>query len=528
MKKYYFLPLLIAFVLQANAQVNFSEHIAPIIYENCTTCHRPGEIGPMPLTNYDEVKNWASMIQYVTEINYMPPWKADTEFSNFIGERTLTDDQKQMITDWVTAGSPQGDPSLEPQLPDFPTGSQVGVPDLVLSFAENFEHYGGNQDEYRNFVLPTGLTENKDVDAIEIRPGNAAIVHHALFTYDVSGQARILDAQDSKYGYDGFGGFGVDAVFDKQFPAYTPGQKPRRYPQQMGQLLPAGADLLVQMHYAPTPFPEYDSSTINIFFKDEPVERYVQNYVMLPFGNVLTNGPFVIPPNGTKTFHGVYRAPTDISLVSIFPHMHLLGKDWKVYAVSPNKADTINLVSIDDWDFNWQGNYNFKKFMVVKRNWEIHAYATYDNTASNPLNPNNPPAWMGWGENTTDEMFYLAVAYVNYQDGDENVVLEDVTTSTEDGPELVYPETKLYPIYPNPTDGNIRIGYQLASSGYTTLNLMDSQGKLIRKLIDNQFIALGNHSIDVNMNEFPQGIYYVNLNGKDFNITEGVSLIKRN
>jgi len=526
MKKIYLPLLFVLLSLQLQAQVNYSKDIAPIIYENCTTCHRPGEIGPMPLTNYDEVKNWGSMIQYVTEINYMPPWKADTKFSSFIGERTLTDAQKQMITDWVAAGSPQGDPNDEPLLPDFPTGSQIGTPDLVLSFAESYEHYGGNEDEYRVFVLPTGLTEDKDLDAIEIRPGNPAIVHHALFTYDTSGEAQNLDAQDQQYGYNGFGGFGINSVFDKQFPGYVPGQKPRRFPQGLAQKLPAGSDLLVQMHYAPIPFPENDSSTINIFFKDEPVQRYVQNYVMLPFGSVLTNGPFFIFPNTVKTFHGVYRTPIDVSIMAISPHMHLLGKDWNVYAVSPDKSDTLNLISIKDWDFNWQGTYNFKKFQVVKRNWEIHAYATYDNTSDNPLNPNNPPQLMSWGEKTTDEMFYLPISYVNYLPGDENIVFEDETTSVDGSVELVYPKNKLYPIYPNPSNGQITIGYQLARQGVISLSLVDQTGKLIQEMVNQQQQSAGNHQLSVDIEGIPSGVYYVNLKGQDFTVSEAVQLMR--
>ncbi len=525
MKKILLLPILFLFFLSTEAQVNYSEHIAPIIYNNCTTCHRDGEIGPMPFTNYDEVKNWASMVQYVTEIKYMPPWKANPKFSNFIGERTLTDDEINLITEWVANGSPQGDPSLEPPLPDFPTGSQVGTPDLVLSFSEAFQHNGNNEDEYRIFVLPTGLTEDKDIDAIELRAGNPKIVHHALFTYDNSGEAQQLDSNDPDYGYDGFGGFGIDGVFDKQFPGYVPGQKPRRFPQGLGQKLPANSDLLIQMHYAPVPIAQTDSSSVNIFFKNEPVERYVQNYVMLPFASTLTNGPFVIFPNAVKTFHGVYKVPFKASLISISPHMHLLGRDWTVYSISPS-GDTTNLINIEDWDFNWQGNYNFKKFIVVEAGSEIHAYATYDNTSNNPLNPNDPPELVSWGEKTTDEMYYLPFSYVPYRSGDENIVFDDGTTSVDGEIELIHPENKLYPIYPNPSGGEITIGFLLAKADHITVNLVDISGKILKQIISNQWHTAGTHQMEVQAGNLPTGTYFINVIGSQFSKSETFNITR--
>ncbi|MEM1323536.1 MAG: T9SS type A sorting domain-containing protein [Bacteroidota bacterium] len=525
MKKVYLLLLFTAALSPLVAQVNFSEHIAPIIYKNCTTCHRGGEVGPMPFTNYEEVKNWASMIQYVTEIRYMPPWKPDTEYSSFQGERSLSQQEIDLITEWVSNGSPQGDPSLEPPLPDFPAGSQVGTPDLVLSFSQAYEHQGGNQDNYRVFVLPTGLTEDKALDAIELRPGNSKIVHHALFAYDTSGEGRQLDAQDAEYGYDGFGGFGVDGSFENQFPGYVPGQKARRYPAGLGQMLPANSDLLIQMHYAPIPFPETDSSSVNIFFKKEPVQRYVQNYIMLPFDNILTNGPFVIYPGVKKTFHGVFTIPFDISVISLFPHMHLLGKDWEVYSVSPT-GDTTNLISIPDWDFNWQGTYNFKRFIILEAGSKLHAYATYDNTADNPLNPNDPPQFVTWGERTTDEMFYLPISYVPYQAGDEDVVFDDEVTSTDGGTALVFPENKFYPVYPNPTSENITVGFQLAQPNLITINLFDTKGTLLRQIASSQWYGAGTHQLNMNLPDLATGTYYINIRGDRLNMSEAFNVTR--
>lgn len=181
----------------SQAQVTYSEHIAPIIYNNCTSCHRQGEIGPMSFTNYNEVVAWAGMIQYTTEIRYMPPWQPDKTYSSFIGEKGLTDAEIQLIKDWVNAGVPQGDPALEPPLPVFPSGSQLGTPDLVLEMSESYFIEGNNTDDYRVFVLPTGLTQDKEIAAVEFRPGNSRAVHHALMAYEVNGAAAAQDAQTS-------------------------------------------------------------------------------------------------------------------------------------------------------------------------------------------------------------------------------------------------------------------------------------------------------------------------------------------
>jgi hypothetical protein len=523
---YIFFTFLLFPTFQVSAQdVNYSEHIAPIIYNNCTTCHREGEIGPMPFTNYEEVSAWGAMIEYVTDIRYMPPWHADPAYSRFLDERFLEAEEIQQIKDWVAAGMPQGDPQLEPALPQFPEGSQVGEPDLVLSFAESYTHYGGNQDEYRIFVLPTGLTEDKDVATVELRPGNPRIVHHALFTYDDSGTAQINDAAEPGYGYDGFGGFGVTGVFDKQFPGYVPGQKPRKYPEGTGQLLPAGSDLLIQMHYAPVPFPEEDSSTVNIFFTDAPVERYVQQQVMLPFGNVLIDGPFVIPPNQVKSFHGVVNVSQKVSLIGVSPHMHLLGTGWEVYSVAPN-GDTTNLISIPEWDFNWQGMYNFREFKVIEPGSQVHAIATYDNTTGNPLNPNNPPDWVSWGEGTTDEMFYLPFFFVPYQEGDEDVVFEDEVTAVDGSVVLKFPEDRFYPVYPNPAAEEIVIGFSLAQRDRVTLDLLDMSGKVVQPMISPANFLAGPHKVTANLSDFPDGVYLLRLQTDRFQETQQIKVVR--
>lgn len=493
------------------------------------SCHRDGEIAPMPLTTYAEVRDWSEMIKYVTEIRYMPPWKPNPNYSKFLGENYLTDEEIDLIAKWVADGAPQGDPMLEPTPPYFPDGSQLGEPDLVLSFAQAFEHRGGNRDDYRVFVLPTNLTEDREIAAIELRPGNKRIVHHALFSYDLTGRARQLDASDSRYGYDGFGGFGVtnNPIDQAMLPGYVPGQTPRFYPLGVGQRLPAGADLLVQMHYAPVPNAQSDSSTVNIFFKEEEVERHVETMFFVPLPGILTNGPFYLPPNQTKTFICERLIPQKVSLISITPHMHLLGRKWEVYALPPNSNDTIPLIKIDDWDFNWQGTFHFDRFVVLERGTLIRAIATYDNTVDNPYNPNYPPRPVTWGERTTDEMLFLPIDYVFYEEGDEDIVFqEDKATSTEPVFEQRLLRNTFQNIFPNPATDNVTIDFSLVKGSPVQIEIRDLQGKVVQNINEKVIYPIGEHSIQFPLQRLTNGVYVVVLIGEDFKLSRQFNVVK--
>ncbi len=503
------------FALILSAQPNYAEDIAPIIYDNCTTCHRDGEIGPMSLTNYDEVAAWAGMIQYVTEIKYMPPWPPDQKYSSFIGERGLSDDEIQLLKDWVAAGTPQGDPNLEPELPDFPTGSQLGTPDLVLEMAESHFIEGDLEDDYRVFVLPTGLTEDIEIAAVEFRPGNRRAVHHALMGYETAGAAAALDAQTPEYGYESFGDFGVPT--EDRFTGYTPGIQTVKLDHGIGQMLPAGSDLLIQVHYAPLPTDEYDQSSVNIFYKKEPLTRPLKGSAILPLFLPGGWGSFVIPANEVKTFHGTRFIQNDISLVSVYPHCHLLGKSWEIYATTPT-GDTVNIIKIEDWDFNWQGAYTFDKLKKIPAGSNIHFIATYDNTVDNPFNPSNPPIDVAWGEKTTDEMYLAGYRFVDYQPGDEDIQLGTQIVSTEEN--FLTTANKLYPPYPNPSANEVMLGFALSKSQNISIQIYDLKGQVVKSLKENTFLPAGLHREKFELKEISSGQYFIQLDGADFQLSK--------
>ena len=237
--------------LSGQAQT-FHEDIAPIIYDNCTSCHRVGEIGPMQFTTYDEVSSQGSFIEYVINSGIMPPWTPDHNYQEFLGERYLTEDEIALFSDWVAGGMPEGNPANNPGLPEFPDGSQIGEPDLVLEMTEPYVHTGDGTEQYQVFVLPTGLTEEKEVRAVEIRPGNSNIAHHGLVGYTSNqnsiNQAIALDDATEDPGYENFGSYGV-IVEDDLFGGWAPGIEALSFPETIGKKMAPDSYLLLQMHY---------------------------------------------------------------------------------------------------------------------------------------------------------------------------------------------------------------------------------------------------------------------------------------
>ena len=535
---FYFLTLTLC---SQGQEINFSEHIAPIIYNNCTSCHRPGEVAPIPFTNYQQVSSWATTIKHVTQSKYMPPWPPDRNFSHFVGERVLTEEEINIIADWADAGAPQGDPKKEPAIPQFSSGSQIGIPDLVLKMAESYHVEGNNQDDYRVFVIPTGFTEDKEIASIEFRPDNNRAVHHVLFAYDDTGTAARLDANSPNvYGYESFGDFGIDEATYLAW-TYTPGNAPVIFPRGIGQTIPAGADLLIQVHYAPLPTDEVDQSSINIFFKNEedPIAREVSLGEVYPL--LIPGGfqNFVIPANEKATFvaNGVIEEDDwtftdfatfedDISLISVLPHSHFLGESYKIFAITP-QGDTLNIIQIKDWDFNWQGAYTLDRMLKIPAGSRLVTIASYDNTIDNPNNPSNPPINVRWGEGTEDEMLVVFLYYVSYQPGDENVELgnQSITVSTtsssisQKGDQLLSPT-------PNPNNGNFILPFNLIQPGLFSFELFNSYGQKVQTISSKRLWPAGQHQLDVNLKELPNGVYWVKMDGDEFSLTQNLLLFK--
>ena len=415
--------LILYFLLGFVYALNFSEDISPIIYNNCTTCHRPNEIGAfLPFENYQDVYNNRGLIAYVIAGDddtrhgnpIMPPWPPDREYSTLLNERYLEDDEIQLVLDWVDQGAEQGDPNLEYPIPDYPDGSNLGEADLIFEMEESHFVEGNYEDDYRCFVFSLDNQEDIQMSAIEFRPGNREAVHHAIITYIPHGDADHLENEDNEYGYECYGGFGLTTTTDL-IGGYAPGLSSVEYPQNIGRTIPANSDIIVQVHYAPLLTDQEDRSSINIFFKDEPIEREVNQ-------TIFSYWAFALPPNQETTVTRTLPVSESVSMVNILPHCHLLGKSWEIYATT-SQGDTIPIIKIPDWDFDWQSFYYPEFLLKIPGGSTITATCIYDNTTNNPDNPNNPPQWVFPGDGTHDEMFFIPIEFLDYQEGDEDIYL---------------------------------------------------------------------------------------------------------
>lgn len=429
------------------ATITWSEHIAPLVYKNCTPCHRPGQSGSFDLLSYSDAVKKAKLIRFVTKSGYMPPWPADATYSHFLGERTLAPTEIEMIKTWVDNGSPRGDSLKEPRMPEFYEGSYFGKPDLVIRPQQAVQVKGNGTDVFLIMKYPYRIDRDTLVDFVEFVPGQRKLVHHVnghLVSYDAnrkfnyfSGKSLHSDTKaqlmqvyrDMQLPY-------TDRL-QPEFPTltpntvyYLPGYIPPAYPKEIGgyRLKKNGLFLLNNIHYGPAGQDVEDSSYINVFFRKTPVERPVIESQLGTFGISKIEPEFVIPPNEIKTFHTETTLPKAISLLSVNPHMHLTGKVFWAFALKSN-GDTIPLIRIKKWDFRWQYYYTFKHPVVLEAGTTIKVFGTYDNTSSNPNNPFHPPRVITQGNGvesmkTTEEMFQFIFTYVPYKVGDEKIDLE--------------------------------------------------------------------------------------------------------
>lgn len=398
-------------VAVAKPTVTYTRDIAPIMQASCQGCHRPGEVGPFSLLTYDDAKAWAGLIKDYTHRRAMPPWKPAEGFGEFQDVRRLSDAQIRTIARWVDEGAPKGDPNDMPPPRKFADGWMLGTPDLVLDAGEPYEVAAEGPDVYRNFILPHTPEKDQWVRAVEVRPDQRAVVHHVIVYVDPRGKSLALDEKDPGPGYSSSGG-GV-GFFPAQFlGGWAPGNTPRFIPAGMALKIPAGAKLVLQVHYHKNGKALKDRTKIGIHFTDEPVRKQVRALPVLNFGLSIPPGE---PRHEVKAKTPISR---DVTLYSVIPHMHLLGREMKLTASLPD-GTTKPLVWIKDWDFNWQETYVFKEPIRLPQGSRIDLTAYYDNSSGNPNNPNNPPKVVTWGEETTDEM---CLAFFGFTLDDEDLL----------------------------------------------------------------------------------------------------------
>ncbi len=377
------------------ASPTFNKDIAPILYKNCASCHRPGEVAPFSLLTYSDAKRYAPTIADATSKHIMPPWKASPGFGEFADVRALSAEQIATISAWAKNGAPEGDTKDLPAAPKFTDGWALGPPDMIVEMPDTYQVPADGYDIYKCFVIRTDFPEDTPIASVEVRPGNRRVLHHTVIYTDPAHAARARAGDSGSYTC--YGGPGITAIQTDLMAGWAPGMNVKRMPDGVAFVAPKGSDLIVQNHYHPSGRPESDKTTIGIYFQKTPVVKRI-------FGIPMVQPNLRIPAGEShQRVTATFTTPIELELSGIAPHMHLLGREMKITATLPD-GDVKPLIWIKDWDFNWQLGYEFKESLALPAQTRFDLEAFYDNSAANPKNPSNPPKAVAWGEATTDEM----------------------------------------------------------------------------------------------------------------------------
>jgi len=380
---------------KADAKITFTKHIAPLLNNRCVECHRPGEIGPFSLTSYDEVAGWAETIVEVVDDNRMPPWHASPEFGHFSNDARLSDNDKQMIRDWVAAGAPEGDKADLPAAPTFIDGWRLPRVDMQIAMADKpHEVPAEGTVDYKYYVVDPKLTEDKWIQGAEARAGNRSVVHHIIVFVHPPGGAR------------GPGGIAKGFLC-----ATAPGADPLLLPDGQAKLIPAGSKLVFQMHYTTNGSSQQDLSSLGLMFADPAKVKKKVSTV-----SVDTNLIFIPPRAPNYKLEAWHTFRKDTQVFTFFPHMHVRGKSFRYEAYYPDgKIET--LLDVPRYDFNWQLTYELTEPKLMPKGTRMRCVAHYDNSEANLANP-NPNRLVHWGEQTWDEMLmgFMETAEVDPSD----------------------------------------------------------------------------------------------------------------
>ncbi len=385
----------------ADTAPTFYRNILPILQAHCQRCHRPGEIAPMPLVTYREVKPWAARIKDAVMRKKMPPWFADPRYGRFANDPSLSGQEIARLAAWADAGAPAGSPRDAPPPPHWTEGWNIPPSDLVVKMPKPVAIPAHGDVEYTYEIAPTGFDEDRWVRMSEIRPSSRAHVHHAVVYVRPPDAAWLRRAP---VGVPFTASSLPDAESRREAMAttsdillvYAPGSSPDHWPEGMAKFVPRGSDLVFQMHYTTNGHATSDQTSIGLVFARKPPAQRVLTLQ-------LTNNRFVIPP-GVADFrveaHGTL--PNDATLLSFFPHMHLRGKRFEYNLIRPDGSVLETLLRVN-YDFYWQLSYRLAEPRLLKAGTELRAVAWYDNSRNNPHNP-DPTQAVTWGDQTYDEM----------------------------------------------------------------------------------------------------------------------------
>ena len=388
--------------IAADTGPTFTKDVAPILFGHCVECHRPGEAAPFSLLTYDDARRKAKLIAEVTGKGAMPPWMPDAHPAGWIGERRLSTNQITVLRRWFESGAPEGSSADLPKTPEFADGWQLGRPDLIVEMPRAYTLAAEGKDVYRNFVVPVSLPARRYIRAVEFRPDNRRIVHHAFIKIDATGAARRNETKEKDPGFPGLMASESAMMPTGQFLSWQPGHGPCVSPDGFPWILEPGTDLVLQVHMNPTGKPEALKASVGLYFADKPPAQTL-------FKMQLVNLNIDIPAGASRhVVEDRFMLPVDVQIFAVLPHAHYLARDVEGTARLPD-GSTQALIRIRDWDFNWQTDYKFRTPLQLPRGTELTMRWTFDNSAANPRNPNNPPKPVRYGAQSSDEMAELWV-----------------------------------------------------------------------------------------------------------------------
>jgi hypothetical protein len=379
--------------------VTYASDVATILRDRCQSCHRPGQVAPLSLLTYDQARRWAGPIREAVESRRMPPWHADPRIGHFLNDRSLSPRERATLLAWIDQETPLGDPKELPPQKSFPKGWTIGKPDLVLTMAKPYEVVAEGVLSYQRFRVATGFTEDHWIQAAEAQPGNRAVVHHicVFLTDDRPKGDRLSDEY-------------------RELVCYAPGDLPSIFPPGSAKHLPAGATLDIEVHYTPIGTVQSDQSSVGLIFARGPITRRA-------FTKGISQKDFTIPPGAANhEVRSSYLFANDSRLLSLMPHMHLRGKDFRYTATYPDGRTEV-LLSVPAYDFGWQSVYRLVEPKPMPAGTRIDCLAHFDNSAANPANP-DPSIAVRWGEQTFDEMM---IGFIDF-DEDASLSLNPVAT----------------------------------------------------------------------------------------------------
>jgi hypothetical protein len=400
MRSFFLMPLVCLAAFAAPA-VTFHKDVEPILEKSCQECHRPGEIAPMALLTYQQSRPWAKAIKAAVLAKKMPPWPANPHYGKFSNDRSLNQQEVDTLIAWADSGAKEGNKADAPQPRTWVQGWNISSPDAVIQMPHAFDVPAKGEVEYQYIVVPTGFTEDKWIQAVEVRPSNRAVVHHAVVYIREPGNKWLADAEPGvpfvpTVSNDGQRFLNTQGQGNDALTVYTPGMVPDIWQPGVGKQIKAGSDLIFQMHYTVNGKAGGDQTRLGLVFAKEPPARRI-----ITMGAI--NNRFVIPAgDGDFKAEAVVPVLNPMQVVSFFPHMHLRGKAFQYDIIYPT-GETQTVLKVDQWDLNWQLSYKLEKPLELQPGTKIKATAWWDNSPNNPANP-DPKAQVKWGEQSWEEM----------------------------------------------------------------------------------------------------------------------------